>query len=84
MTKLNYFTLVNPVKIELSYIDWRVPCREIWSADTIEYDEAVINKWLEGKVANMLSLDEPLNRYNVYIDGELKGRLVDLVDIIIE
>ena len=84
MTKLNYFTLVNPVKIELSYIDWRFPSNQIWAADIIECDEDTANKWLEEKVANMLSLDEPLDRYNVYLDGKLQGRLMDLVDIIIE
>lgn len=84
MTIYNNSKLFNPIRIEISYIDWRFPSNQIWSADIIEYDEATINKWIEEKVANMLSLDEPLNRYNVYLNGENAGRLVDLVDIIIE
>lgn len=81
MAKLNYFTLVNPVKIELSYIDWEVPCREIWSADTIEYDEAVINKWLEDTVMDMFRLEEPLDKYDIYLDGIRVGKLTESIII---
>lgn len=81
MAKLNYFTLVNPVKIELSYIDWGVPCREIWAADTIEYDEATINKWLEDTVMDMFRLEEPIHKYNVYLDDTFVSKLTDSIII---
>ena len=72
---------LNPINIELSYAEWGVPCKEVWSADIIEHTETSINKWLKEKIATMIKFDEPLDRYNLYINGEFVERLSDLITI---